>query len=95
MDAPVKAMGLAHNLSLNGRKILGVEGVTNLENYDQERIVVQTSSGGLEIKGEELHIQQLNLDQGKVVVEGMINALVYTGLSVGRRGKGFWAKLIK
>ena len=95
MEAAVKTTGLVHNLSLNGRKVLGVEGVTNLENYDQERIVVQTNSGGLEIKGEELHIQQLNLDQGKVVVEGTINALIYTGLSVGRRSKGFWAKLIK
>lgn len=86
---------LVHNLNMNGRRLLGVEGVTNLDSYDQERVILETSSGVLEIKGEQLHIQQLNLDQGKVMIEGIVNALIYGDDSLAKKGKGFFSKLAK
>ncbi|HPT88641.1 MAG TPA: YabP/YqfC family sporulation protein, partial [Bacillota bacterium] len=36
---------LMHNVNMNGRRLLGIEGVTNLDSYDQERVILETSSG--------------------------------------------------
>jgi sporulation protein YabP len=95
MEEKKKVSELTHQLTMTNRNLLGVEGVLNLGSYDQEQILLETSSGVLEIKGDRLHVQQLNLDQGKVLVDGDIVSLVYTDETLNKRGKGFFGKLIK
>lgn len=89
-----KTVDLNHQLTLSNRNLLGVEGVTNLGSYDHEAIIIETSSGVLEIKGNHLHIQQLNLDQGKLLIDGEIGSMVYTDANLGK-GKGFLGRLIR
>ncbi|HBE79708.1 MAG TPA: sporulation protein YabP [Firmicutes bacterium] len=84
-----------HQLTLTNRGQLAVEGVINLGSYDQEQIILETSSGVLEVKGDNLHILQLNLDQGKVTVDGDVYSLVYTDEDAIKKGKGFFGRLIK
>lgn len=86
---------MPHQLSVSNRELLGVEGVLNLASYDQEKIIVETSQGVLEVKGELLHIQQLSLDQGKVSIEGKIVELTYHDDVVGKKAKNFLGRLIK
>jgi sporulation protein YabP len=95
MEEKKKNSELVHQLILTNRGQLALEGVNNLGSYDQEQIILETSSGVLEVKGEGLHIQQLNLDQGKVIVDGDIFSLVYTDENAIRKGKGFFGRLIK
>jgi sporulation protein YabP len=89
------AEAASHQLSLSNRNLLGVEGVQNLGSYDQEQIIMETSFGVLEVKGERLHIQQLNLDQGKVLIDGEIDSLIYSHNDPAKKGRGFLGKLIK
>ena len=84
-----------HLISLTNRNHLNIEGVINLGSYDQEQIMLETNCGVLEIKGEELHVQQLNLDQGKVLVDGEIHSLIYTDEALRQKGKGFFSRLMK
>jgi sporulation protein YabP len=84
-----------HQLTLMNRSQLAVEGVINLGSYDQEQIILETGSGILEVKGDKLHILQLNLDQGKVTVDGSVYSLVYTDEDAIKKGKGFLGRLIK
>ena len=95
MEVLTKSGELPHHLNLSNRGLLGVEGVINLESYDQEQIVLLTSVGVLEVKGEKLHIQQLNLDQGKVVVDGEVTSLIYSDDQATKKSKGLFSKLIK
>lgn len=41
----------------------------------------------LTIKGQELHINRLTLEQGEADIDGKIDSLVYSG-SAGKKGKG-------
>ena len=84
-----------HQLSLQNRSLLSIDGVQNLGSYDQELIYLETNSGMLEVKGIGLHIQQLNLDQGKLIIDGDIHSLTYTDVSLSKKGKGFFSRLIK
>lgn len=95
METQTKLPDNGHSLSMTQRKLLGLEGVTNLESYEQEKIILQTQAGMLEVKGEQLHIQQLNLEQGKVIIEGTVNALIYGETGISNKGKGLFSKLIR
>ncbi|HYH01715.1 MAG TPA: sporulation protein YabP [Bacillota bacterium] len=84
-----------HQLNMTNRNLLGVDGVVNMASYDNEKVILETSAGVLEIKGEKLHIQQLNLEQGKVVLDGEITALAYSSENAGKRSRNFFSKLVK
>lgn len=84
-----------HQLTLNNRNLLTIDGATNLGSYEENLLILETVAGVLEIKGERLHVQQLNIDQGRVVIDGDICSLVYTDQDLVKKGKGFLSKLIK
>jgi sporulation protein YabP len=95
MEVKKKVAEVTHQLILTNRGQLMVEGVNNLGSYDQDQIILETSSGVLEVKGTGLHIQQLNLDQGKVTVDGDVYSMIYTDEDAIKKGKGFLGRLIK
>lgn len=84
-----------HQLALMGREKLQVDGVRNVGSFDRDEVVLETEMGVLIIKGENLHMQHLNLDQGKVVIQGKVQSLVYAEEDLAQRSKGFFGKLLK
>lgn len=94
MEEKKRIVEAQHQLTLLNRGLLSIEGVRNLGSYDQEVIYIETDYGTLEIKGTSLHIQQLNLDQGKLIIDGDIHSFIY--LEEGsKKGKGFFSRLMK
>ncbi|MDI6871899.1 MAG: sporulation protein YabP [Bacillota bacterium] len=84
-----------HQLTLKRREDLLLDGVLNVESFDEGEIVVETVAGGLIVKGDDLHITQLNLDGGSMVVHGFIDSLQYTGEMPGRKGRTMLSRLFK
>lgn len=82
-----------HRIVLTDREELSVEGVLNLGSFDEYEISMETEQGALLIKGQELNIKQLNLEQGNVIVEGFIKLLSYDDDS--RNKKGLLGRLLK
>lgn len=71
-------MGLIqHRLELEGRERLLVSGVEEVERFDEEEIVMNTTAGTLVVGGNNLHIGKLNLDGGELHVDGEIHTLLY------------------
>ena len=84
--------GMQHRLELDGRERLLVSGVEEVESFDENTIVMETTQGLLIVRGEGLHIEKLSLDGGDLKVEGMVESLVYED---NRRTKGgFLARLL-
>ncbi len=92
MEAEVK-----HRLEMSERKTLRIEGVRHVESFTDELIAIDTNMGYLMLSGENLHITQLNLDEGTMMIEGFVNGLQYreSGLKQGRRGKNILNRLLK
>ncbi|MCG0275805.1 MAG: sporulation protein YabP [Thermosediminibacteraceae bacterium] len=85
-----------HRLILDDREILEISGVLNVEKFTDEDILVSTEKGMLNVKGEKMHMKQLNLDEGVIVVEGYVKMLSYTEeSSVQEKGKGFFNRLFR
>ncbi|MNY79746.1 Spore protein YabP [compost metagenome] len=67
-----------------------------MESFDSEEFLLETEMGYLMIKGSNLHIKNLNLEQGLVAIEGLVNELAYVdGAGSGGKSKGLLGKLFK
>lgn len=66
-----------HNLQMENRKSLTMTGVISVEGFDEETILINLEGGGLVISGKNLHIEGLDLDEGRLTAEGEIEALTY------------------
>ncbi|HEY9062064.1 MAG TPA: sporulation protein YabP [Pseudobacteroides sp.] len=82
------------NLILENRERLSISGVLDVESFNDECVIVDTELGVLTVKGEDLHINKLNLDNSELDIEGDICSLEYSDKEGGKSG-GFWAKMFK
>ncbi|WP_028560715.1 sporulation protein YabP [Paenibacillus pinihumi] len=83
-------------LKMLNRKLLEISGVSNVESFDNEEFLLDTDCGFLAIKGQNLHIKHLNLEQGLVAIEGLVHSLAYLdGQGTTVKSKGLFGKLFK
>ncbi|MDD2430252.1 MAG: sporulation protein YabP [Firmicutes bacterium] len=75
-----------HQVVLKNRQELGVEGVVSVDSFDDEEVVLETEEGLLVIRGDNLHVSQLNIDAGKLSVTGSVRTLEYLGDSGHKSG---------
>lgn len=66
-----------HNLILENRGNLVLTGVTDVDSFDENSILLYTELGELVIRGKKLHINVMNVESGDLSVEGDISAIVY------------------
>ena len=91
--------GSGHGLSITNREQVQVTGVLAVDNFDDEEVTLETELGTLTIRGEELHIRQLDLESGRFQVEGYVNSLQYSTprQRSGRpsKSRGFLERLLR
>ena len=75
-----------HNLRMEGRAHLMMDGVLDVDTFDDGSVTVKTALGPLAVEGEGLHIKQFDADGGNLVIEGKISALVYLRAEEKKRG---------
>ena len=66
------------NIVLEDREKVTVTGVEQVESYNDNTIILNTIKGGINIKGEDLNISKLNLDEGSVKINGKISGINYS-----------------
>lgn len=79
-----------HDIALEDRKNMKLTGVENVEDFTEQKIVVQTELGLLTITGRSLHIGGFDTKTGDMQVKGTIDSLVY---SDKKKDKDIWKKL--
>ena len=67
-----------HTLSIDNREKLTITSVADVESANEETVLVILTQGGLIVKGQNLHIQKLDLAEGKAIITGSIQSAVYT-----------------
>ncbi|WP_177505223.1 YabP/YqfC family sporulation protein [Anaerosinus sp.] len=75
-----------HQVTLVDRNELTIDGATSLGSYDEKEISMDTESGMLNVRGEGMTVKELNLEEGKIVVEGKIKSIGYEENNKERRG---------
>ncbi len=82
-----------HSVIMEDRKKLSISGVTDIDSFDEQTVIAITEMGELTIRGWNLHITRLNLEQSELIVDGEISSLTYT--DTRPQAKGFFAKVLR
>ena len=91
----INQMPVPHNVILEDRHRLTVSGVSDVDSFDEQTVIVFTQMGELTVKGEDLHINRLSLEMGELAVEGDITALTYTDRAQKPQQGSFWGRVFR
>ncbi len=75
-----------HSVMWKDRAQGTVTGVTDVYSFDEHSIILETEQGTMTIKGKNLHIGRLMLEQGEVEMDGTIDSVVYSGSNPAKKG---------
>ncbi|MCR2823388.1 sporulation protein YabP [Lederbergia panacisoli] len=92
---PSKGTMPEHDVVMRGRKTLDITGVKQVESFDNEEFLLETSMGFLAIRGQNLQMKNLDVDKGIVSIKGKIFDLVYLDDHHAEKAKGFFGKLFR
>ena len=91
-----KQYSKAHKLILSNRRTGTITGVADVISFDITEVLLETEQGMLTMKGDDLHVSRLSLDQGEVDVDGRIDSLVYSETTgYGQKGESLFARLFR
>ena len=76
----------SYGLTLDRREKAVLTGVTDVERFDENEVVLHTHGGRLVLTGTGLHVSSLQLEEGRLLVDGAIDGVVYDGGAPKRRG---------
>lgn len=77
-----------HNVTMDEREKITITGVVDVLSFDEESVACDTSMGILFIRGNNLHVSKLNLDNGELAVEGEVDMLEYSDTNGFSKTKG-------
>lgn len=84
-----------HQVKMNNRRNLEITGVKEVDSFDAEEFLLQTSMGYLVVRGQNLQMKNLDVDQGIVTIKGKVYEISYLDEQHGEKAKGFFSKMFK
>ena len=73
------------NIIMENREKVSVTGVIDIHSFDDELVIAQTDLGILTIKGDDLKMNKLNLENNELIIEGKIIAVAYSDINNAKR----------
>lgn len=91
-----RQIGKAHKLLINNRRTGNITGVNDVISFDISEILLETEDGMLLIKGNDLHVNRLNLEKGEVDIDGNLDSFSYSEVSsYTKKGESVLKRLFK
>ncbi len=69
---------IPHSVIIDERQKMTLTGVSDVDSFDEQTIIVRTALGELTVRGSGLHISRLNTETGELNITGTISAMAYT-----------------
>ncbi|EJP6473069.1 sporulation protein YabP [Clostridium sporogenes] len=83
------------NLNLENRKKLILSGVNEVISFNEEQIMLKTTLGDLDIKGSNLKMNKLDVQNGDVIIVGTINSCIYLNNESKTKRSNIFSKLFR
>ena len=91
-----KETAAKHSVVIEDRSRIKINCVDDVESFNEEKAVVYTSMGVMVITGYNFKVSRLNVDDGRLEIEGEIDKLEYTEAPDNRDGGGgFFGRLFR
>ena len=85
---------ILQEIKLLSRKHFEVNGVKEVESFDEENVSLRTVCGALNIDGKGIKISVLDIDKGVVILDGKIDS-VYFSDDKGEEKRGLFGRLLR
>lgn len=82
-------------ITLENRSRLVLSGVVEVICFDDKVIILDTTLGALTIKGQDLKMQKLDVQNGDVIIVGLINSCVYSTMQSKKEKDSIIARLFR
>ncbi|MFL0195148.1 sporulation protein YabP [Clostridium sp. WILCCON 0269] len=82
-------------LSLEGRRKLILTGIIEVVSFNEDQIVLNTNLGTLNIKGKALKMNKLDVQNGDVIIIGVINSCAYTSSEPKKKRQNLISRIFK
>ena len=79
-------------LVLEDRKKLMIDGIFNVESFNDDYLELASNSGRIEIEGNSLKIEELRQDTGKILITGEISGVFYRENKIAKKVLGRFFK---
>jgi sporulation protein YabP len=84
-----------HSLHIDRREKVFVTGMTDVISFDEESVIGETEMGVIIIRGSNLHVTRINLENGELSVSGEIDGITYENPGGYAKGKSLLGRLFK
>jgi sporulation protein YabP len=81
------------DVSIINREKARITGVLDVHSFDENLVSIETELGEMVLRGENLKISKLNLEQFELMVEGYICTCEYENRS--KKDKGMFSRMFK
>ena len=78
-------------VNIKDRKTLILDGILNIERFDENEVLLKTREGKIEIEGKNLKIESLTKEEGIITVCGRIEGVFYE--KEKEQISGFWKRI--
>jgi len=84
-----------HSVQIDRRENITVSGVIDVISFDEESVIGETEMGIIIIKGANLHVKRINLENGELVVSGEVDGIDYESPGSGAKAKSLMGRLFR
>ena len=84
-----------HKIILEDRERLSMTGVIDVLSFDEDSIIADTEKGILLLRGSNIHVGKLNLEEGEVTVDGTIDTIEYSEDGIAKGKNSLFNRIFK
>lgn len=84
-----------HHVEIENREKIIITDVEDVESFDENKVVIITTMGAMTVSGGDFRINKLNVDDGQLVIEGIIDEIKYSEIRRHEDSGGFFASLFR
>ena len=85
----------AHAFAVNERTHVEIRGMTEVISFDENAVVLSTTSGNMSIEGSGLKVNILDVKEGNVSVDGHIDCIYYFDPTSKQVTRGWFGRLFR
>ena len=84
-----------HSLQVDRREQVLVTGLIDVISFDEESVIGETEMGVVIIKGNNLHVNKINLESGELSVTGEIDGIAYENPGGPAKAKSLLGRMFR
>lgn len=73
------------NIKMENRKSVLITGVNSVKSFDSKEFILDTKLGILEIEGKDLVLGKMDLENGEVLIKGLIDSVEYSSKDITKK----------